>query len=59
MEGGGRFLRRNQAKADLLYGFLDGSRFFSNPIAPEARSLMNVPFRLPDARLGLAAQARS
>ncbi len=39
---------RNQAKADLLYGFLDASRFFSNPIARNARSQMNVPFWLKD-----------
>ena len=39
---------RNEAKAKLLYDFLDGSRFFSNPIARDARSQMNVPFWLKD-----------
>jgi phosphoserine aminotransferase len=37
---------RNQAKADLLYGFLDRSSFFSCPVAHDARSRMNVPFKL-------------
>ncbi len=52
----------NAAKAKVLYDYLDGSRFFSNPIAPEARSLMNVPFFLKDPALDEAflkgAQAR-
>ena len=43
--------RRNQAKAALLYGFLDASGFFSCPVAPDCRSLMNVPFKLRDERL--------
>jgi len=42
---------RNRAKAELLYGFLDGSGFFGNRVAPAARSLMNVPFHLRDAAL--------
>jgi phosphoserine aminotransferase len=43
--------RRNQAKAALLYGFLDASAFFSCPVAHDCRSLMNVPFKLRDERL--------
>ncbi len=35
---------RNRAKAELLYGYLDASDYYSNPVAPEARSWMNVPF---------------
>jgi phosphoserine aminotransferase len=42
---------RNQAKAELLYGHLDRSGFFSNPIEPGSRSRMNVPFRLRDPKL--------
>lgn len=42
---------RNRAKADLLYGAIDGSDFYSNPVAPQARSWMNVPFLVPDAAL--------
>lgn len=39
----------NRAKADLLYGFLDGSSFYRNPIHAPVRSRMNVPFVLADA----------
>ncbi len=42
---------RNRAKADLLYGFIDGSDFYSNPVDPAARSWMNVPFLVADAAL--------
>ena len=42
---------RNQAKADLLYGAIDASDFYSNPVDPVARSWMNVPFLVPDAQL--------
>ncbi|MDF1490016.1 3-phosphoserine/phosphohydroxythreonine transaminase [Tessaracoccus caeni] len=35
---------RNQAKADALYAAIDASPFYSNPVAPNARSWMNVPF---------------
>jgi phosphoserine aminotransferase len=52
----------NQAKAKLLYDFLDGSKFFRNPIAREDRSIMNVPFWLKDeafdAEFLKGAQAR-
>jgi phosphoserine aminotransferase len=41
----------NKAKAAVLYDYLDQSRFFSNPVAREDRSLMNVPFQLKDASL--------
>ena len=43
--------RLNRQKKDLLYGFIDGSDFYSNPIAKNDRSWMNVPFRLADERL--------
>ena len=43
--------RRNEAKARLLYDALDASSFYSNPVAPENRSWMNVPFTLADASL--------
>jgi phosphoserine aminotransferase len=35
----------NQAKAAMLYDFLDRSKLFSNPVARADRSLMNVPFK--------------
>ncbi len=36
---------RNRAKAEALYGFIDGSGYYSNPVATDSRSWMNVPFR--------------
>ena len=42
---------RNIAKAELLYGYLDGSGFYRNRVAPVGRSRMNVPFFLNDERL--------
>ena len=42
---------RNKAKADLLYGFIDQSQLYTNPVAPEGHSRMNVPFRLRDESL--------
>ncbi|MBX3606378.1 MAG: 3-phosphoserine/phosphohydroxythreonine transaminase [Piscinibacter sp.] len=38
----------NQAKAAVLYDFLAASRFYRSPVAPDCRSLMNVPFKLAD-----------
>ena len=34
----------NEEKSGMLYDFLDNSSMFKSPIAPEDRSLMNVPF---------------
>jgi phosphoserine aminotransferase len=52
----------NRAKAAVLYDYLDSTSFYSNPIAREDRSLMNVPFKLKDESLDEAflkgAQAR-
>ena len=42
---------RNRAKAQLLYGAIDASTFYANPVAANCRSWMNVPFTLADARL--------
>ena len=41
----------NRDKANLLYDLLDGTDFYSSPVAKENRSLMNVPFTLKDAAL--------
>ncbi|MFN2328121.1 MAG: 3-phosphoserine/phosphohydroxythreonine transaminase [Chromatocurvus sp.] len=41
----------NRRKAETLYRAIDGSDFYSNPVAPGCRSLMNVPFFLADASL--------
>ena len=43
--------RHNSAKASKLYGAIDSSGFYRNPVAVECRSWMNVPFTLPDAAL--------
>ncbi len=43
--------RRNAEKAALLYDYLDGTRFYRNPVERADRSRMNVPFTLPDAAL--------
>ncbi len=36
--------KRNYAKADLLYGYLDGSGFYHATAEKGSRSIMNVPF---------------
>ncbi len=41
----------NKAKADLLYGYLDSTSFYRNPIHAPVRSRMNVPFVLHDESL--------
>ena len=45
---------RNIAKAKLLYDYLDKSAFYRNPVAPQDRSRMNVPFILKDSSLDAA-----
>jgi len=42
---------QNVAKAELLYGAIDASGWYVNKVVRDARSRMNVPFFLPDARL--------
>jgi phosphoserine aminotransferase len=42
---------RNQAKARLLYDYLDSSDFFRGTVQPDSRSLMNVCFRAPSEEL--------
>ena len=39
----------NEAKANVLYEYLDGQDFYKNPVQKEYRSLMNVTFTSPDA----------
>lgn len=36
--------QHNEAKAKMLYDYLDQSKLFQNPVKPADRSLMNVPF---------------
>ncbi|KMQ53024.1 Phosphoserine aminotransferase [Chitinispirillum alkaliphilum] len=46
--------KKNEEKAKVLYDFLDNSKLFSATVAPEFRSLMNVPFVLPNDELNAA-----
>ena len=41
----------NQRKANMLYGAIDASGFYANPVDPVCRSWMNVPFTLVNAEL--------
>ena len=43
--------RRNIAKAQLLYDYLDHTQFYANGVRKEDRSRMNVVFRLSDETL--------
>ena len=36
----------NKRKSGKLYAFIDNSGFYSNPVAPDCRSWMNIPFIL-------------
>ena len=57
MGGLAEMARRNQEKAEILYSFLDESRFFRASVAKEDRSLMNVPFVTPSAEQDAAVVA--
>lgn len=41
----------NRRKAGKLYAAIDASDFYDNPVEPDCRSVMNVPFILADASL--------
>ena len=43
--------KENVKKAELLYGYIDASEFYANPIAKANRSIMNVPFTLAKPEL--------
>lgn len=51
---------RNKRKADKLYAAIDASGFYSNPVDPQARSWMNVPFILsnPDLDATFLSEAK-
>ena len=51
MGGVSEMQKLNEYKSGLLYDFIDNSDFFSNGVAKEDRSLMNVPFVTPNADL--------
>ncbi|TAK56535.1 MAG: 3-phosphoserine/phosphohydroxythreonine transaminase [Gammaproteobacteria bacterium] len=50
---------RNRAKAARLYAAIDDSGFYSNPVARECRSWMNVPFALVRPELDAAFLAEA
>ncbi len=41
----------NEEKAKMLYDFIDNSTFYTNPVNPADRSMMNVPFVSPSTEL--------
>lgn len=41
----------NERKAAMLYDYIDGSDFYTNPVVKKDRSLMNVPFVTPAKEL--------
>ena len=43
--------QRNNAKAKVLYDYLDSQEFFKNPVQKEFRSIMNVTFTSPTPEL--------
>ena len=51
--------KRNQAKADLLYNFLDQSSLYENRVTKQYRSRMNVTFFLKDENLNAEFLAQS
>jgi len=42
---------RNHRKAKLLYDYIDSEPFYTNPVAPDARSWMNVTFTMANPDL--------
>lgn len=59
-QGGLRAIEQaNIAKAQALYGYLDASAFYANPVHKPARSRMNVPFVLADETLNGAFLAEA
>jgi phosphoserine aminotransferase len=50
----------NERKAEALYAAIDRSDFYRNPVDPECRSWMNVPFTLanPELDSGFLAEAK-
>ena len=46
--------QKNIAKAELFYDYVDNSEMYSNNIAINNRSRMNIPFRLRDEALNEA-----
>lgn len=45
------FAKLSEQKSSLIYQLIDSSDFYSNPVAKNARSRVNIPFRLQDEAL--------
>ncbi|KTD36328.1 phosphoserine aminotransferase [Legionella nautarum] len=43
-------MERSRLKSQILYNYLDESNAYHNPIAPQYRSRLNIPFTLNDAQ---------
>lgn len=43
--------KKNKEKAAMLYDFIDSSKFFSNNVREDSRSIMNVRFNTPSEEL--------
>lgn len=54
MGGLEKMKEHNEAKAALLYDYLDSSTFYSTSVRKEDRSMMNVTFRAPNEELDAA-----
>jgi phosphoserine aminotransferase len=46
--------RKNVAKANLIYDYLDQTEFYGSPVAKDDRSRMNIPFTLRSDKLDSA-----
>lgn len=51
MGGVAEIEKRNKQKSDLLYSAIDSNDFYSNSVAVQNRSRMNVPFHLANTKL--------
>ncbi len=51
--------KRNEAKAKILYDYLDGQDFYTNPVEKPYRSRMNVTFTSPTQELDKAFCAKA
>ncbi|WP_339669706.1 3-phosphoserine/phosphohydroxythreonine transaminase [Dasania marina] len=49
----------NRRKAEKLYGYIDNSGFYANPVEISSRSSMNIPFTLASADLDKAFLAEA
>lgn len=43
--------RINREKAQMLYDYIEASDFYASPVKKESRSIMNIPFTIPERDL--------